>query len=160
MSVTMRAFHRASTSVKGTLVRTGVADRNIQSYPAHRDWRRRIPRFLFPIILSIALAGIVFSAVAAEEVVQIRIIHRDVNEMLTIVQPLISQYGYISADVPSNSLIVIDNPEVVQRIHALVSRIDQPVAQLRIRVQYGYDNSRQGQSASVEGQVQVGDATI
>jgi hypothetical protein len=160
MSVTMHSFHRIRTSVKKTLVRTGAVDREIQSYSAHRDWRSRIPRFLVPIILSIVLAGIVFSAGAAEEVVQIRIIHRDVNEMLTIVQPLISQYGYISADVPSNSLIVIDTPEVVQRIHALVSRIDQPVPQLRIRVQYGYDNSRQEQSASVEGQVQVGDATI
>ena len=112
------------------------------------------------MILIAALAGMVFPAAAAEEVVQIRIINRDVNEMLTIVQPLVSPYGYISADGPSNSLIVIDQPAVVNRIRALVARIDQPVPQLRIRVQYGYDKSRQGQSASVEGRVQVGDATI
>jgi len=73
---------------------------------------------------------------------------------------LISQQGYISADLPSNSLIVIDQPEVLQRIQDLVSRIDQPVPQLRIHVQYGYDNSRRGQSASVAGGVKVGDASI
>ena len=33
-------------------------------------------------------------ALASEEVVQIRIMHRDANDMLTIVQPLISQYGF------------------------------------------------------------------
>ncbi len=127
------------------------------THPGRRQ--RRIP-LLIPVILMAALAGLVFPAAAAEEVVQIRIINRDVNEMLTIVQPLVSPYGYISADGPSNSLIVIDQPAVVNQIRALVARIDQPVPQLRIRVQYGYDKSRQGQSASVEGRVQVGDATI
>jgi hypothetical protein len=49
---------------------------------------------------------------------------------------------------------------VVNRIRALVSRIDQPVPQLKIQVQYGYQDTHQDQSASVRGKVEVGDATI
>jgi len=97
---------------------------------------------------------------ASEAVVQIRIVHRDVNEMLTIVQPLISQYGYISADSASNSLIVIDDPAYVDRIKQLVSRIDQPVPQLKIRVQYGRQETATDQSASASGKIEAGDATI
>lgn len=97
---------------------------------------------------------------AQEKVVQIRIVHRDVTDMLTIVKPLVSPYGYISADVPSNSLIVIDDPAAVAKIQALVSEIDQPVAQLKIRVRYGYQKSRKEQSVEVEGRVEIGDVTV
>ena len=155
----MHAFWTKNNPSRARRVPPGVARGDIQRHGTHGQcWPKRT-RLLLPIIFIAALAGMVFPA-AAEEVVQIRIINRDVNEILTIVQPLISPYGFISADVPSNSLIVIDQPAVVNQIRTLVSRIDQPVPQLKIRVQYGYDNSRQGQSASVEGQVQVGDATI
>jgi type II secretory pathway component HofQ len=99
-------------------------------------------------------------AQSSEEVTQIRITHRDVNEMLTIVKPLVSQYGFISADVPSNSLIVIDNPAHIKRIRELVARIDQPVPQLKIRVQYGFRNTKREQAVSARGKVEIGDATI
>lgn len=112
------------------------------------------------IMLSIAVIGGFAPAAASEDVVQIRVVHRDVNDILGMVRPLISKNGYISADVPSNSLIVIDHPTVVNQIRELVSRIDQPVPQLKIRVQYGYDDSRRGQSASVEGRVKAGDVVI
>jgi hypothetical protein len=137
----------------------GAADGEVPRPCARPDRRRREAVFLISIILFGALVGMMLPA-AAEEVVQIRVINRDVSDILSIVQPLISPYGYISADVPSNSLIVIDQPAVVDQIRALVSRIDQPVPQLRIHVQYGYENSREDQSASVKGRVQVGDATI
>ena len=101
-----------------------------------------------------------FPARASEAVVQIRIVHRDANEMLTIVQPLISPSGYISADTASNSLIVIDHPTYVDRIQQLVSRIDQPVPQLKIRVQYGRQETNEEQSVATSGKIEVGDATV
>jgi type II secretory pathway component GspD/PulD (secretin) len=99
-------------------------------------------------------------ALASEEVVQIRIVHRDANDMLTMVQPLISQYGFISADTASNSLIVIDQAANVRRIQQLVSQIDQPVPQLKIRVQYGRQETNSDQSVATRGKIEVGDATV
>jgi len=121
------------------------------------------PRWLWYLMflwMVFGLSGLGTLAPASEAVVQIRIVHRDANEMLTIVQPLISQYGYISADTASNSLIVIDNPAYINRIKLLVSRIDQPVPQLKILVQYGRQETTKDQSASVRGKIEAGDATI
>ena len=157
----MHALQTRETSPVGAIREpTSAAVGDIRRPGTHPGRGQRRLRIFIPVMLIAAFAVLVFQAAAAEEVVQIRIINRDANEMLTIVRPLVSPHGYISADGPSNSLIVIDQPAVVNQIRALLSRIDQPVPQLRIRVQYGYDNSRQGQSASVEGRVQVGDATI
>ena len=97
---------------------------------------------------------------AEEQVVQIRIVHRDAGEMLAIVQPMVSPHGYISADGPSNSLIVIDDPAAIARIEDLVAKIDRPVPQLKIRVQYGYRKNQEEQSATVEGRVEAGDVTV
>jgi type II secretory pathway component HofQ len=121
------------------------------------------PRWLWPIMflwMVFGISGLGTPALGSEAVVQIRIVHRDVSDMLTIVQPLISQSGYISADVASNSLIVIDHPAYVDRIRQLVSRIDQPVPQLKIRVQYGRQETTKDQSASARGKIEAGDATI
>lgn len=125
--------------------------------------KKSAPRWLWHLsILWIALSVGYLAGVAraSEEVVQIRIVHRDANDMLTIVQPLISQYGFISADTASNSLIVIDHPANVRRVQQLVSQIDQPVPQLKIRVQYGRQETSTDQSVATRGKIEVGDATV
>lgn len=133
----------------------GVLPDGVRSKPAHQ-WLWYI-MFLWMVF---GISGLGTPARASEAVVQIRIVHRDASDMLTIVQPLISPNGYISADVASNSLIVIDHPTYVDRIKQLVSRIDQPVPQLKIRVQYGRQETNKDQSASVKGKIESGDATI
>jgi hypothetical protein len=110
--------------------------------------------------IALGVGYLVGPALASEEVVQIRIVHRDANDMLTMVQPLISQYGFISADTASNSLIVIDQTANVRRIQQLVSQIDQPVPQLKIRVEYGRQETKSDQSVATRGKIEVGDATV
>ena len=122
-------------------------------------WRRT--HVILTVGLIFAMAGLCSTATATEEkVAQIRIVHRDVSEMLTMVKPLVSKYGFISADVPTNSLIVIDHPAYVDRIAEFVARIDQPVPQLKIRVQYGYRDADKEQSVQTRGKIEAGDATI
>jgi len=116
--------------------------------------------YLMILWMVFGIGSLGIPARASEAVVQIRIVHRDASDMLTIVQPLISPNGYISADVASNSLIVIDNPAHIERIKQLVSRIDQPVPQLKILVQYGRQETAKDQSASARGKIEAGDATI
>jgi type II secretory pathway component HofQ len=129
---------------------------------SERPWRyRQAWRCALLIGFLLYLGGGCSTAIASEEkVAQIRIVHRDVNELLPMVQPLISKYGFISADIPSNSLIVIDHPAYVDRVAEFVARIDQPVPQLKIRVRYGYKEDNQERSIETRGKIEVGDATI
>lgn len=112
------------------------------------------------LCLGLGCFGLDKAVAVAEDVVQIRIVHRDVQDLLPMVQPLTGPYGYISADGPSNSLIVIDNPTAVARIQALVAKIDQPLPQLKIRFQYGQHQSEQEESAAVDGRIEVGDVSV
>ncbi|MGD9331251.1 MAG: secretin N-terminal domain-containing protein [Desulfobacterales bacterium] len=110
------------------------------------------------VAMAFGVAGI--PARASEEVAQLRIVHREVTDILTMVKPLVSKYGFISADIPSNSLIVIDQAANVARIRKLVSSIDQPVPELKILVQYDYQRSARKQSATASGRIETGDVTI
>lgn len=77
-----------------------------------------------------------------------------------MVRPLVSKYGFVSADIPSNSLIIIDHPAYVDQVRKFVARIDQPVPELKILVQYDYQDRDREQSASASGSIEAGDATI
>ena len=93
-----------------------------------------IPALAIVIICAIVL-GNPFAA-AQEQVVQIRLTHRQVADVLPAAEPLVSPSGFISADQRTNSLIVIDNPDTIARIQRLVEELDREVALLKIRVQY------------------------
>ena len=131
-----------------------------QPHGVHNKFALRWMWYLSFLWIALGVGYLGGTALASEEVVQIRIVHRDANDMLTIVQPLISQYGFISADTASNSLIVIDQAANVRRIQQLVSQIDQPVPQLKIRVQYGRQETNMDQSVATRGKIEVGDATV
>jgi hypothetical protein len=120
----------------------------------------KLLRYLVGVMLVIGMGHLSPHALASESVAQIRVVHRNVSEMLTIVQPLISPQGYISADAASNSLIVIDHPAYIDRIRKLVAQIDQPVAQLKIRVRFGPQKAKDEQSASARVDIKAGDTTI
>ncbi len=94
------------------------------------------------VLAALAISLIVWAgviprkALAQEEVVQIRITKRHVDEILPAAKPLLSSRGFISADQRTNSLIVIDNPEAIARIRRLVQELDLETPLLIIRVQY------------------------
>jgi hypothetical protein len=96
------------------------------------------PRGLLALAIAIICAIVFFTpfAAAQEQVVQIRLTHRQVADVLPAAEPLVSPGGFISADRRTNSLIVIDNPDAIARIQRLVQELDREVALLKIRVQY------------------------
>nr|MBL0712576.1 hypothetical protein [Desulfobacterales bacterium] len=116
--------------------------------------------FLTALVGIIGWMGGCADVLAQENVVQIRLTNRHVSEVLPLAQPLISPAGFISADARTNSLIVIDNPDAIARIRDLVQRVDQAVAQLKIRVRYESAESNANREARVAGQVKAGRTTV
>jgi hypothetical protein len=111
------------------------------------------------IALIIRAAVAPLNVVAQEEVVQIRLANRHVDEMLPAAKPLLSSGGFISADQRSNSLIVIDNPDAIARIQRLVQELDQEMPLLIIRVQYANAASNHENEASAAARVEDGKIT-
>ncbi len=99
-------------------------------------------------------------AMAQEEVVQIRLKHRHVAEILPMAEPLLSSKGFISADQRTNSLIVIDSPVAIANIRRLVRELDQEVPLLKIRVRYENSDSDQAREAGASLRAKTGNTTV
>ncbi len=117
--------------------------------------RRRLIAALTAVLIICAGAASP-DARAQEEVVQIRIAKRHVDDILPAAETLLSPGGFISADKRSNSLIVIDSPEAIARIRRLVQELDQEMPRLKIRVQYANVTADDTSEAVTAGRVEEG----
>ena len=78
---------------------------------------------------------------------------RSAAEVLPAVKTLLSPNGKAVADVRTNSLIITDEYEAIQKIREFIEGYDKPVQQVRVRVRFMEALSSQGRSASAEGGV-------
>ncbi len=76
------------------------------------------------------------SILLAAEVDVIKVQYRRAAELVPVVQALLSSGGTVTVSERTNSLVVVDTPEAIQRVHAYLERFDQPVEQIRIRVRF------------------------
>jgi type II secretory pathway component GspD/PulD (secretin) len=96
-------------------------------------------KFSFKTFLCLCLVlgtALFCSALLAAEVDVIRVQYRRAAELVPVVQALLSAEGTVTVSERTNSLVVVDTPEAIQRVHAYLERFDQPVEQVRIRVRF------------------------
>lgn len=84
----------------------------------------------------VLVAGLLCSALPAAEVDVIRIQYRRAAELVPVVKALLSAEGTVTVSERTNSLVVVDTPQAIQRVHAYLERFDRPVEQVRIRVRF------------------------
>ncbi len=89
----------------------------------------------------------------ADEVAVIRIKYRGAEEMAPIVQSLLSPDGHLSVDTRVNSLVIVDSPAAIQRVHDYLNRFDVPIERLRIRVRFYEKQTDDQRAASIDGSV-------
>jgi type II secretory pathway component GspD/PulD (secretin) len=90
-------------------------------------------------------AVLLYSGSLAGEVDVVRVQYRRAAELVPVVQSLLSPEGTVTVSERINSLVVVDTPEAIQRVHAYLERFDRPVEQVRIQVRFhstGADNQR------------------
>ena len=89
------------------------------------------------LCLCLVLGAALFcSALLAAEVDVIKVQYRRAAELVPVVQALLSAKGTVTVSERTNSLVVVDTPEAIQRVHAYLERFDRPVEQVRIRVRF------------------------
>ena len=94
-----------------------------------------------PVLAVVLLYGISL----AGEVDVVRVQYRRAAELVPVVQNLLSSEGTVTVSERINSLVIVDTPEAIQRVHAYLERFDRPVDQVRIQIRFhttGADNQR------------------
>jgi type II secretory pathway component HofQ len=94
-----------------------------------------------PVLAAVLLYG----ASLAGEVDVVRVQYRRAAELAPVVQSLLSPEGTVTVSERINSLVIVDTPEAIERVHAYLDRFDRPVEQVRIQVRFqtsGADNQR------------------
>ena len=88
---------------------------------------------------------LLFSAAPAGEVDVVKVQYRRAAELVPVVQSLLSPQGTVTVSERINSLVIVDTPEAIARVHAYLDRFDRPVEQVRIQIRFqstGADNQR------------------
>jgi len=98
--------------------------------------------------------------VSANEVAVIKVQYRKAAELVPIVRSLLSSGGSVTVSERVNSLVVVDNPEAIRRVYALLERFDTPVEQVRILVRFNSSAAEEESSIAARGRYSNEDVSV
>ncbi len=114
-------------------------------------FRKKI-NFRYFVFLGLAPALILsYSILSAKEVAVIKVKYRKAAELVTVVQAMLSDTGSVTVSQRVNSLVIVDNPEAIRRVHAYLERFDKPVEQVRIHVRLNNNGADEERAVSTRG---------
>ena len=96
----------------------------------------------------------------AAEVDVIKVQYRRAAELVPIVETMLSAEGTVTVSERTNSLVVVDTPEAIQRVHAYLERFDRPVEQVRIRVRFDTTGADEEQAVAARGRYSSDDLSV
>jgi type II secretory pathway component GspD/PulD (secretin) len=100
------------------------------------------------------------SFLLAAEVDVIKVQYRRAAELVPIVQTMLSAEGTVTVSERTNSLVVVDTLEAIQRVHAYLERFDQPMQQVRIRVRFDTTGAEEEQAIATRGRYSTDDLNV
>lgn len=90
------------------------------------------------IIITALFSFILVSSISylahAKDYILIRLVHRQADEILEIIEPLLSDEGKVSVDANTNSIIVVDTKENLSDIEKLIKSLDVVADQVRVEI--------------------------
>jgi type II secretory pathway component HofQ len=89
----------------------------------------------------------------ADEVAVIKIKYHRADEMLPIVRTILSPGAKVTVATRVNSLVIVDNPDAIQRVRDYLAAFDIPVEQVRIRVRFHERLTDTERSESIDGRL-------
>lgn len=116
------------------------------------DIRKYITKHLTWLCLVLVI-GVLCSVALAKDVAVIRIKYRWARELAPIVQSILSPDGSVTVSERVNSLVIVDNPDAIQRVRAYLDQFDKPLEQVRIRVRFYEQRTGEAGSISARGRV-------
>jgi hypothetical protein len=109
------------------------------------------------LVLIAVLPG---SVAPAGEVAVVRVQYRRAAELVPVVQSMLSGQGTVTVSQRTNSLVIVDTPEAIQRVYAYLEHFDRPVEQVRIHVRFHTQGARQEKTLAARGRVSSDDLAV
>jgi hypothetical protein len=113
--------------------------------------------FCFCLALAEVLPG---SVAPAAEVAVIKVQYRPAAELVPVVQSMLSAKGTVTVSQRTNSLVVVDTAEAIQRVNAYLDEFDRPVEQVRIHVRFHTQRADHQRAFEVRGRVSNDDLAV
>jgi hypothetical protein len=113
--------------------------------------------FCFCLALAEVLPG---SVAPAAEVAVIKLQYRPAAELVPVVQSMLSAKGTVTVSQRTNSLVVVDTAEAIQRVNAYLDQFDRPVEQVRIHVRFHTQRADHQRAFEVRGRVSNDDLAV
>jgi type II secretory pathway component GspD/PulD (secretin) len=110
-------------------------------------------RLLWTSILGAGLLVLAVWGTARADVEIFSLRHRNPTEVLPMIKGLLSADGKASADERSNSLIIVDSRDAIERIRTYLPILDQPGRQARIHVRFLEQESAADRSIAAHGRI-------
>ena len=120
-------------------------------------------KFSFRVIIcscQVLAAVLQCSVSLAGEVDVVRIQYRRAAELVEVVQSLLSPEGTVTVSERINSMVVVDTPEAIQRVHAYLERFDRPVEQVRIQVRFHTTETDNQRAVAARGRYSSDDLSV
>ena len=89
----------------------------------------------------------------AGEVAVIKVQYRRAAELVPVVQSMLSAKGSVTVSQRTNSLVIVDTSEAIERVNAYLDRFDRPVEQVRIYVRFHTQATEQERAIEARGRV-------
>jgi type II secretory pathway component GspD/PulD (secretin) len=120
-------------------------------------------KFSFRVFIcscSVLAVVLPYSVSPASEVDVVKVEYRRAAELVPVVQSLLSPEGTVTVSERINSLVIVDTPEAIQRVHAYLERFDRPVEQVRIRVRFHTTAADNQRAAAARGRYSTDDLSV
>lgn len=91
-----------------------------------------------------------YSICIADNVAVIEVKYRRADEVAPMVKNMLTQEGTITVDQRTNSLVISDTEEAIQKVRAFIEGYDKPIQQVTVHVRFHEVRSEEGGSVSAD----------
>jgi len=95
-------------------------------------------------------ASVLSPEVCRAETAIIDVQYRPAQELLPIVESVLSGEGRVTAHTPTNSLVVTGRPETIRQVREVLARLDKPIQQVTVRVRFEEEGRQKDRAVSAD----------
>lgn len=113
----------------------------------------RCEKTFLTLLFLLFFAHVSAPTLCSADIAVIKINFREASEMLPMVEMMLSKEGRATVDARTNSIVIKDRSESLERIRKFLDQIDKPAEQVTVRFKFRQENVSESRDISASGRV-------